>query len=68
MPVKLPVIAFILFAAALLASGIFYIVDEREKAIVFKFGEIIRADDAPGLHLKMPINCLLSMMSAIFEG
>ena len=55
MPVKLPVIAFTLFAVALLASGIFYIVDEREKAIVFKFGEIIRADDAPGLHIKMPI-------------
>lgn len=55
MPVKLPVIAFILFAAALLASGILYVVDEREKAIVFKFGEIIRADDAPGLHIKMPV-------------
>ena len=51
---KLPVVAIILFAAALIASGIFYTVDEREKAIVFKFGEIIRADDKPGLRIKMP--------------
>ncbi len=55
MSVKIPVIAFVLFATALLASGVFYIVDEREKAIVFRFGEIIRDDDQPGLHMKMPI-------------
>ena len=55
MSARLPVIAFVLFAVALLASGIFYTVDEREKAIVFKFGEIIRSDDGPGLHFKLPI-------------
>jgi membrane protease subunit HflC len=55
MPSKLPVIAIILFLGALIASGVFYTVDEREKAIVFKFGEIIRADDKPGLHLKVPV-------------
>jgi len=44
---KLPVIAIILFVVALAASGIFYTVDERERAIVFKFGEIIRSDDSP---------------------
>jgi len=54
MPSKLPVIAIVLFVLALVASGIFYTVDEREKALVFKFGEIIRADDKPGLRLKMP--------------
>lgn len=31
-----------------------YYVDEREKAIVFKFGEIIRSDAEPGLHVKTP--------------
>ncbi len=31
-----------------------YNVDERERAIVFRFGEIIRSDDKPGLHFKMP--------------
>ncbi|NOY17236.1 MAG: protease modulator HflC [Gammaproteobacteria bacterium] len=54
MSAKLPVIAIVIFVLALLASGIFYTVDEREKAIVFKFGEIIRADDKPGLHTKVP--------------
>lgn len=51
---KFSVIAIFLFVLALIASGIFYTVDEREKAIVFKFGEIIRADDKPGLRIKMP--------------
>lgn len=51
---KLSVIAIFLFVLALVASGIFYTVDEREKAIVFKFGEIIRSDDKPGLRVKMP--------------
>ena len=31
-----------------------YTVDEREKALVFRFGEIIRVDTEPGLKLKMP--------------
>lgn len=31
-----------------------YYVDQRERAIVFKFGEIIRSDDGPGLHFKIP--------------
>ncbi len=34
--------------------GIVYQVDEREKALVFKFGEIIRSDSEPGLHFKLP--------------
>ena len=54
MPSKLPVIAIILFVIALTATGIFYTVDERERAIVFKFGEIIRSDDKPGLRMKLP--------------
>lgn len=55
MSAKLSVIIIALIATALLASSVFYTVDEREKAIVFKFGEIIRDDDGPGLHMKMPI-------------
>ncbi len=51
---KFSVIAIILFVLVLITSGIFYTVDEREKAIVFKFGEIIRADDKPGLRIKIP--------------
>ncbi len=50
------VIGLILLAAVvLLGYSSMYYVDEREKAIVFKFGEIIRSDDKPGLHFKIPI-------------
>lgn len=41
-------------ALIVLASSIFYTVDQREKAILFRLGEIIRFDVKPGLHLKMP--------------
>ena len=36
-------------------SSAVYYVDEREKAIVFLFGEIVRANDEPGLHFKAPL-------------
>jgi membrane protease subunit HflC len=32
----------------------FYLVDEREKAIIVRFGQVLRYDDAPGLHVKTP--------------
>jgi membrane protease subunit HflC len=32
-----------------------FTVDERQKAIMFKFGEIIRSDFEPGLHWKIPL-------------
>lgn len=38
----------------LLVSGSMYSVDERQKAIVIRLGEVIRSDDKPGLHFKMP--------------
>ncbi len=37
----------------LIANSAYY-VDQREKALVFKFGEIIRSDDEPGLRWKIP--------------
>ena len=42
-----------LAGAAVIASAL-YTVDEREKAIVFKFGEIVESNDKPGLHMKTP--------------
>jgi membrane protease subunit HflC len=42
-----------LVALAILMSV--FTVDERELAIKFRFGEIVRADYAPGLHFKLPI-------------
>lgn len=44
-------IAVIVFA---IVSMSVYTVDVREQALVFRFGEIIRADTTPGLKFKMP--------------
>lgn len=44
----------ILLGLAALAASALYVVDEREKAIVFKFGEIVESKDKPGLHFKTP--------------
>lgn len=41
------------FAAVILRMSVFT-VDEREHAIKFQFGEIVRADYQPGLHFKVP--------------
>ena len=46
-------LAFVAIVAAVAISAVFF-VDERKKAIVFKFGEIVRSDLAPGLHFKIP--------------
>ena len=35
-------------------STTFYVVDVREKTIVIRFGQVIRSDDKPGLHVKVP--------------
>ncbi len=51
---KVILIALVIIVAAFFSLA-FYTVDEREKAVVFRFGEIIRSDDKPGWHLKMPI-------------
>ncbi len=44
----IPVLALVIWASV-------FTVDERQKAILFKFGEILRSDFEPGLHFKMPI-------------
>ena len=44
----IPILALIIWASV-------FTVDERQKAILFKFGEILRSDYEPGLHFKMPI-------------
>ena len=32
----------------------FYAVDQREKVIVIRFGQVLRYDEGPGLHVKVP--------------
>jgi membrane protease subunit HflC len=46
-------IGLALLAVLTIASAI-YSVDEREKVIVVRFGQILRFEDKPGLHIKMP--------------
>jgi membrane protease subunit HflC len=46
--------AILLVIAIIIVTSSIYYVDEREKAIVFQFGEIVRADDKPGIHFKVP--------------
>ncbi|MGM0544245.1 MAG: protease modulator HflC [Pseudomonadota bacterium] len=42
-------------AVAWLASNSLYVVDETERAVKLRFGEVIEEDIQPGLHVKMPI-------------
>lgn len=53
---KNPPIYWFIGAAAilLLVSSAFFTVDQRERAVLFEFGEIQGADYSPGLHLKLP--------------
>ncbi len=50
---NLVLIVVVLIGAAINMS--LFTVDEREHAIKFRFGEIIKADFAPGLHWKWPL-------------
>ena len=49
---------FITIFAALVVGFLlnsFFIVNEKEKAIVFQFGEAVRTDIGVGFHFKLPI-------------
>ena len=54
MNAKLTLILVLVAIAGAITFSSAYFVDEREKAIVFKFGEIVESDVAPGLHWKIP--------------
>lgn len=49
------IIKFGIPLAALVIWASVFTVDERQKAILFKFGEILASDFEPGLHFKMPL-------------
>lgn len=49
-----PVVA-ILIVVALLLSGMFFIVGQRQNAIVFQLGEVKKVVTEPGLHFKWPL-------------
>lgn len=52
---KILIIVGVIFLGVLgIRSGL-YTVSETEKAIVIQLGQVIRSDDKPGLHFKIPI-------------
>ncbi|MES2886245.1 MAG: protease modulator HflC [Pseudomonadota bacterium] len=50
---SMPIFFIVAFALLTLANTAF-IVDQREKAVLFQLGELTRADYEPGLHFKLP--------------
>jgi membrane protease subunit HflC len=55
MSTKLNLFLIIIVAVVILGSMSMFVVDEREHAIKFQFGEIVNSDYEPGLHFKLPI-------------
>jgi membrane protease subunit HflC len=51
---KLIALLGIILVVVLTVSSTVYTVDERERVIVVRLGEVLRYDDAPGVHLKVP--------------
>ncbi|MBL4744329.1 MAG: protease modulator HflC [Cycloclasticus sp.] len=51
---KNPLVMIVLAAVVFIGSASVFTVDQREKAIVFRLGEIVRTDVPAGLHFKMP--------------
>lgn len=57
---RLPIIGAIALIALALINATFYTVDQRERVLLFRLGEVIAADLPPGLKVKMPfINTVL---------
>lgn len=51
---RLFIIGLLLAFALIVVTATVYSVDERERALVIRFGEVIRYDDKAGLHWKRP--------------
>lgn len=52
---KTNLVVILVVAAVIIARMSIFAVDEREHALKFRFGEIVRADYDPGLHFKLPV-------------
>ncbi len=52
---KLILIGIAVVIVLVVVSSVFYTVDQREKVIIVRFGQILRADDKAGLHMKAPL-------------
>lgn len=51
---KLNIALVVVVVAVILARMSLFTVDQREYALKFRFGQIVKADYKPGLHLKIP--------------
>jgi modulator of FtsH protease HflC len=51
---QLIAVAALALVAIVIVSGAFYTVDERERAVVVRFGQVVKHDAEPGLHVKIP--------------
>jgi membrane protease subunit HflC len=49
-----PIVLVLIAVLAFLGLNSFFVVNEREQAIVLRFGEIKRVETAPGLYFKLP--------------
>ncbi len=45
----------LILLGAIVAANTFFVVKETERGVMLQFGELVNADIAPGLHLKVPI-------------
>ncbi|HEY8522071.1 MAG TPA: protease modulator HflC [Gammaproteobacteria bacterium] len=52
---RLNVLLVVAVIAAIVIRMSVFVVDEREHALKFQFGEIVRSDYEPGLHFKIPL-------------
>jgi membrane protease subunit HflC len=55
---RLPLIAFVVAILVILGFSSFFIVNERQQAIVLRFGEIVEVKTEPGLYFKLPFGFL----------
>ena len=53
-PSRLPIIGGLIAILAFIAFSSFFVVNEREQAIVLRFGEIVDVKKEPGIYFKMP--------------
>lgn len=49
------VVLFLLLGALFIGSQSIFVIKETERAVVLRFGEVVRPDVQPGLHFKIPI-------------
>ncbi len=48
------IVVGLIFLAVILAGNTLFVVKETERAVMLQFGELVNADIAPGLHVKIP--------------